>query len=73
METLNNTNQIDIERTLDESDKVYQDKLEFYQRANTQLKDPKESIRLSKIYINFKYKNCRYSPEVFKKIKPFLN
>ena len=29
METLNNTNQIDIERTLDESDKVYQDKLNF--------------------------------------------
>ena len=61
-----------IERTPDESNKIFDDRIKFIERVYSNTNDLKESIRLSKIYINYKYRDCRYSSDVFLKIKPYL-
>lgn len=61
-----------IERSPDESNKLFNDRIKFIEKVYSNTNDLKESIRLSKIYINYKYKDCRYSPDVFLKIKPYL-
>lgn len=65
-------NETQIEKIEGESNKVYQERLEFIKKVNSDISDMKEAIRLSKIWVNFKYNNCRYTPEVFSKIKPYL-
>ena len=61
-----------IEQLIGESNKVYNERMEFIEKVNSEIKDMKEAIRLSKIWVNFKYNNCRYTPEVFLKIKFYL-
>ena len=61
-----------IERLPDESNKIFDDRIKFIEKVYSNINDLKESIRLSKIYVNYKYKDCRYSSEVFLKIKPYL-
>ena len=61
-----------IERTTDESNKIFDERIKFIKRVYSNTNDLKESIRLSKIYINYKYKDCKYSSDVFLKIKPYL-
>jgi len=61
-----------IDRMPDESDKIFNDRIEFIKRANQDLNDIKESVRLSKVYINYKYKKCKYSQDLFFKIKNYL-
>tara|TARA_Y100000589_G_C26741956_1_gene462078 strand:- start:40 stop:255 length:216 start_codon:yes stop_codon:yes gene_type:complete len=68
----NSMNETQIEKIEGESNKVYQERLEFIKKVNSDISDMKEAIRLSKIWVNFKYNNCRYTPEVFSKIKPYL-
>jgi len=63
----------EIEKLVGESNKVYNERMEFIEKVNSDIKDMKEAIRLSKIWVNFKYNNCRYTPEVFSKIKPYLD
>ena len=72
MEILNTDLLQQIERSPDESDKIFNDRIEFIKRINIDLNDLKESIRLSKVYINYKYKDCKYISELFLKIKPYL-
>lgn len=72
METVNNDFIVQIERMPDESDKVFNDRIEFISRANQDLNNIKESVRLSKVYINFKYKKCKYPQDLFFKIKNYL-
>ena len=67
----NNTNN-KIERFDGESDLVFNERLEFINKVNSKLNNMKEAIRLSKIWVNFKYNNCRYEPAVFYKIKEYL-
>lgn len=61
-----------IERTTDESNKIFDERIKFIKRVYSNTNDLKESIRLSKIYINYKYRDCKYSSDVFLKIKPYL-
>jgi hypothetical protein len=61
-----------IEKLIGESNKVYNERMEFIEKVNSEINDMKEANRLSKIWVNFKYNNCRYTPEVFLKIKPYL-
>jgi len=65
-------NDINIERFDGESNKLYNDRVVFIKKVNNNTKDLKESIRLSKIWVNFKYNNCKYSPEVYNLIKKYL-
>ena len=61
-----------VEKLIGESNKVYNERMEFIEKVNSEIKDMKEAIRLSKIWVNFKYNNCRYTPEIFLKIKAYL-
>jgi|TARA_Y100000991_G_scaffold212550_1_gene196857 TATA-box binding protein (TBP) (component of TFIID and TFIIIB) len=62
-----------IERLPDESNKIFDERIKFIEKVYSNTNDLKESIRLSKIYMNYKFKDCKYSPDVFFKIKPYLN
>ena len=68
----NRVNETQIDKIEGESNKVYQERLEFIKKVNSDINNMKEAIRLSKIWVNFKYKNCRYTSDVFYKIKPYL-
>tara|TARA_E500000178_G_C16879381_1_gene688256 strand:- start:848 stop:1069 length:222 start_codon:yes stop_codon:yes gene_type:complete len=72
MEPIDNDFIAQIDRMPDESDKIFNDRIEFIKRANQDLNDIKESVRLSKVYINYKYKKCKYSQDLFFKIKNYL-
>lgn len=65
-------NDINIERLDGESNKKYHERIEFIKKVNNDTKNLKESIRLSKIWVNFKYNNCKYSPDVYNLIKKYL-
>ena len=56
----------------DESDKIFQERLEFIKKVYQDKKDFKEAVNLSKIWLNFKYNQCRYQQEVFIKLKKYL-
>ena len=66
------TNDKLVDRFESESDKIYQERLEFIKNVCKDKNDMKEAIRLSKIWMNFKFKGCRYSSEVYQKIKPYM-
>ena len=55
-----------------ESDKIFQERLEFIKKVYQDKKDFKEAVNLSKIWLNFKYNQCRYQQEVFIKLKKYL-
>ena len=61
-----------IEKFESESKNIYQERINFIKKVYNDKKNIKEAIRLSKIWMNFKYKGCRYSPEVYQKIKIYL-
>lgn len=68
-----NINNIDyqIDKLDTESNLLFYDRINFIKRYFLKTQDIKESIRLSKIYTSYKYLNCKYPYEVFKKIKDF--
>lgn len=55
-----------------ESEKIFQERLEFIKKVYQDKKDFKEAVNLSKIWLNFKYNQCRYQQEVFIKLKKYL-
>ena len=55
-----------------ESEKVYQERLTFINKVVEDNVDLKEAVRLSKIWLNFKYNNCRYSTDVYYNLKKYL-
>jgi len=56
-----------------ESNKIFTERIEFIKKVYQNTKDFKEAINLSKIWINFKYNECRYQPAVFGKLKKYLD
>jgi len=55
-----------------ESDKIYKERCDIIETINNDIDNLKESIRLSKIWVNFKYNKCRYTPEVYRMIKKYI-
>ena len=55
-----------------ESDKVFNERLDFIKKVYNDNKKSKEAINLSKIWLNYKYNNCKYQPSVYYKIKKYL-
>lgn len=55
-----------------ESEKIFQERLEFIKKVYQDKKDFKEAVNLSKIWLNFTYNQCRYQQEVFTKLKKYL-
>lgn len=62
-----------LERMDGESDKIFNERVEFINSVLSDNKELKEALNLSKIWMNYKYNNCRYQPEVFNKIKKYLS
>ena len=62
-----------LERMDGESDKIFNERVEFIKKVLDDNKSLKEAINLSKVWMNYTYNNCRYQPEVFFKLKSYLN
>lgn len=63
-----------MEKLEDESNTVYQYRLDFikkYKKNQNDLKE-KDYIRLSKIVANIKFKECRYDSIIYNKIKKYI-
>lgn len=63
-----------MDKNQDESNTVYQYRLEFikkYKKNHNELKE-KDYIRLSKIVANIKFKECRYDSIIYNKIKKYI-
>ena len=73
MELNIDNNKFTIDRLDGESNKVFNERLEFVKKVYQDTKNSKEAINLSKIWVNFKYNQCRYSPQVYGKLKKNLN
>lgn len=73
MELSIDNSKITVDKLDGESNKIFNERIEFIKKVYQDNKNLKEAINLSKIWINFKYNECRYSPQVFSKLKPYLN
>ena len=59
---------VNIIHYLSESEEQFNNKLEFIKKSEQQNISWKEANKLSKIWYNIKYKNCKYSHELFNKV-----
>ena len=73
MELSIDSNKITIDRLDGESNKIFNERIEFIKKVYQDNKNIKEAINLSKIWVNFKYNQCRYTPQVYGKLKPYLS
>jgi hypothetical protein len=58
-----------MEYILGESNSQYNNRLEFIKSIKHQKMDLNEEIRLSKLWYNIKYLNCKYSKKIYHNIK----
>ena len=72
MELQIESNKFTIIKLDGESDKIFNERIEFIKKVYQDQKDFKEAVNLSKIWLNFKYNQCRYQQEVFIKLKKYL-
>ena len=56
---------------LSESDNQFNQRLEFIKKLEAANIDWKEANKLSKIWYNITFKNCKYSSELYRKIINF--
>ena len=63
---------ISVYRFENESNKVFNERLEFIKKVYLDTHNSKEAINLSKIWLNYTYNRCKYQPSVFYKIKKYL-
>lgn len=55
-----------------ESDEQFNYRLDLLKKLEEENIDWKEALKLSKIYFNVKFKNCKYTPQVYHMIKKYL-
>jgi hypothetical protein len=55
-----------------ESDEIFNDRLTFLKKLESESISWKEAIKLSKIYVNVKYKKCKYSPQIYYLVKKYI-
>ncbi len=63
---MNNT--VHVLQYLSESNEQFKKKLEFIKKMEKKQVDWREANRLSKIWYCIKYKNCKYTPDIYHKI-----
>ena len=63
--------QVNILQYLSESDAQFTQRLEYIKLLEKYQVDWKEALRLSKIWYCIKFKNCRYSPEIYHKVTSY--
>jgi len=55
-----------------ESDELFNSRLELLKKLEEENLEWKEALKLSKIYFNVKFKNCKYTTQVYYSIKKYL-
>lgn len=61
-----------ITQFLMESNEQYEDRLQIIKKMENENMLWKESLSLSKVYYNVKYRKCKYNPYLYNKIKKYL-
>ena len=64
--------EVEITQYLSESDEQFQSRLELLKKLEAKNIEWKQAQKLSKIYYNVKFKNCRYTPMVYNMIRDYL-
>ena len=70
MESSINTSE--IYRFDGESDKIFNERIDFIKKVFKDTNNLKESIRLSKVWVNFTYNKCKYDSNVYYKLRKYL-
>lgn len=55
-----------------ESDEIFNDRIEVLKKMEIDNVPWKDALKLSKIYINAKYKKCKYTSQLYNSIKKYL-
>ena len=63
---------VEIIQFLSESNEQFVKRLEFIKKLENNKISWNDTLVLSKIYYNYIFKKCRYSPDVFNMIKKYL-
>jgi hypothetical protein len=61
-----------IVKFFSESNEIFNDRIELLKKLEKEKIPWKDALKLSKIYINTKYKKCRYCPILYHSIKKYL-
>lgn len=73
IETINYlTNNESITKYFSESDEIFNDRIELLKKLELEKIPYKDALKLTKIYINVKYKKCKYNPQLYHLIKKYI-
>ena len=72
MELIINDQKFYVDKLDSESDKMFTERIEFIKEVYNDTKNIKDSINLSKIWLNFMYNDCRYQHDVYSKLKKYI-
>jgi len=61
-----------IVKFFSESDEIFNDRIELLTKLEIDKISYKDALKLTKIYINVKYKKCKYSPQLYHSIKKYI-
>jgi hypothetical protein len=61
-----------IIKFLSESDEIFNDRIELLKKLEKEKIPYKDALKLTKIYINVKYKKCKYNPTLYHSIKKYI-
>jgi len=62
----------DITQFFSESDEIFTDRIEVLKKMEDEKIPWKDALKLSKVYINAKYKKCKYIPQLYYSIKKYI-
>lgn len=73
IETINYLNKNEsIVKFFSESDEIFTDRIELLRKLEKENIPYKDALKLTKIYINVKYKKCKYSPSLYNSIRKYI-
>jgi hypothetical protein len=55
-----------------ESDEIFNARIELLKKLELEKISYKDALKLTKIYINVKYKKCKYNPQLYYLIKKYI-
>lgn len=55
-----------------ESDEIFKDRLDLLKKLELEKTPFKDALKLTKVYTNVKYKNCKYNSQLYNSIKNYL-
>jgi hypothetical protein len=61
-----------ITQFFSESDEFFADRIDVIKKMEAENIPWKDALKLSKVYINAKYKKCKYSPQLYFSVKKYF-